>query len=128
MLTRILIVEDESITAEDLRDILTEWGYAVVDVVASGAEALASAERLSPDPALMDNRNKGPLDGTETARQPRERFNIPVIYLTAQTDRATVGNAKMAEPLGYIAKPFQQSQLKAVIETALHKRRSELEG
>jgi hypothetical protein len=128
MPARILIVGDESITGEDLRDILTDLGYAVVEVVASGAEALATVEKMRPDLALMDIRIKGPIDGIETARQLRERFNIPVVYLSANADRATVDRAQTAEPLGYITKPFRQSELAAVIEIALHKHRADLES
>ena len=121
MAARILIVEDEQITAEDLRDILTDLGYTVVDVVATGPDAIARAEATRPDLALMDIRIKGNIDGTETARVLRERFNIPVIYLTAHADSETVRRAKVAEPLGYITKPFQEGELHASIEIALHK-------
>ncbi len=126
MSARILIVEDERITAEDLRDILTDLGYSVTASVSSGAEAIARAEETMPDLALMDIRIKGPIDGTETARILRERFNIPVIYLTAHADTATVSRAKTAEPLGYITKPFQEAELHASIEIALHKHREDL--
>ncbi|HUJ50450.1 MAG TPA: sigma 54-interacting transcriptional regulator [Bryobacteraceae bacterium] len=126
MSARILIVEDERITAEDLRDILTDLGYTVTASVSSGAEAIARAEDTTPDLALMDIRIKGQMDGTETARILRERFNIPVIYLTAHADSATVARAKDAEPLGYITKPFQEAELHASIEIALHKHREDL--
>jgi len=126
MSARILIVEDERITAEDLRDILTDLGYTVTASVSSGAEAIARAEETTPDLALMDIRIKGQMDGTETARILRERFNIPVIYLTAHADTATVARAKDAEPLGYITKPFQEAELHASIEIALHKHREDL--
>ncbi len=126
MSARILIVEDERITAEDLRDILTDLGYTVTASVSSGAEAIARAEETAPDLALMDIRIKGQMDGTETARILRERFNIPVIYLTAHADSATVARAKDAEPLGYITKPFQEAELHASIEIALHKHREDL--
>ena len=126
MSARILIVEDERITAEDLRDILTDLGYTVTASVSSGAEAIARAEETTPDLALMDIRIKGQMDGTETARILRERFNIPVIYLTAHADSATVARAKDAEPLGYITKPFQEAELHASIEIALHKHREDL--
>ena len=126
MSARILIVEDERITAEDLRDILTDLGYTVTASVSSGAEAIARAEDTTPDLALMDIRIKGDMDGTETARILRERFNIPVIYLTAHADSATVSRAKTAEPLGYITKPFQEAELHASIEIALHKHREDL--
>jgi len=125
MSARILIVEDERITAEDLRDILTDLGYTVTAAVSSGADAIAQAESSTPDLALMDIRIKGDLDGTATARILRERFNIPVIYLTAHADTATVSRAKDAEPLGYITKPFQEAELHASIEIALHRHRED---
>jgi PAS domain S-box-containing protein len=126
MSARILIVEDERITAEDLRDILTGLDYSVVASVSNGADAIALAEETQPDLALMDIQIKGVMDGAETARVLRERFNIPVIYLTAHADSFTVSRAKFAEPLGYIIKPFQEGELRASIEVALHKHRVEL--
>ena len=126
MSAKILIVEDERITAEDLRDILTDLGYTVTASVASGADAIAQVEETPPDLALMDIRIKGEMDGTETARILRERFNIPVVYLTAHADTATLSRAKLAQPLGYITKPFQEAELHASIEIALYKHREDL--
>jgi PAS domain S-box-containing protein len=126
MPAKILIVEDERITAEDLRDILTDLGYTVTGSVSSGADAIAQAEQNPPDLALMDIRIRGDMDGTETARVLRERFNIPVVYLTAHADTSTLSRAKLAEPLGYITKPFQEAELYAAIEIALHKHREDL--
>jgi PAS domain S-box-containing protein len=128
MPARILIVEDEQITAEDLRDIVTELGYTVTDVVSNGAAAIDRAAKNTPDMALMDIRIRGDMDGTETARILRERFNVPVVYLTAHADRATLERAKLAEPLGYITKPFKQIELQASIEIALHKHREDLKA
>src|SRR5579884_2962272 len=125
---RILIVEDERITAEDLRDILAELGYEVVDVVSSGVDAIARVERDGPDLVLMDIRIRGDMDGTQTARILRERFNVPVIYLTAHADAATLERAKHAQPLGYITKPFQEGELHASIEMALHKHAHDLQA
>ena len=118
-----MIVEDEQITAEDLRDILTELGYSVTGLAASGAEALSQAERTPPDLVLMDIRIKGEMDGIETARRLREKLQIPVIYLTAHADQGTLARAREAEPLGYIVKPFHELELEASIEMALHKAR-----
>ena len=125
---RILIVEDERITGEDLRDILTDLGYEVVDLVSSGPEALQIAEEQKPDLALMDIRIKGDMDGTEAARHLRSRHNIPVIYLTAHADTATLERAKVAQPLGYITKPFQEAELHANIEMALFKHAEDLKA
>ncbi len=121
MQARILIVEDERITAEDLRDILTDLGYLVVDVVSSGPEAIRRAEESPLDLALMDIHIKGEMDGTEVAHILRSRFNVPVIYLTAHADSETLNRAKLAQPLGYITKPFQEPELRASIEMALYK-------
>jgi PAS domain S-box-containing protein len=126
MSTRILIVEDERVTAEDLRDTLTDLGYSVTAAVSTGADAIAQAEGDPPDIALMDIRIQGEMDGTAAALVLRERFNIPVIYLTAHADSATVGRARDAGPLGYITKPFQAAALHASIEIALQRHREEL--
>jgi PAS domain S-box-containing protein len=128
MPAQILIVEDERITAEDLYDILTELGYTVTASVSSGADAIAKAGETKPDLALMDIRIKGDMDGTETARVLRQRFNIPVVYLTAHADTATLSRAKLATPLGYITKPFQEAELHASIEMALHKHEEDLKS
>ena len=122
---RILIVEDERITAEDIRDILTHLGYTVTAVVSTGASAIREAERTKPDLVMMDIRIQGDMDGVETARELRERFDIPVVYLTAHADRETLDRAKLAEPLGYLVKPFQEPELQASIEMALHKRKAD---
>jgi PAS domain S-box-containing protein len=123
--SRIMIVEDERITAEDIHDILTHLGYVVTAVVSSGADAIREAERTRPDIVMMDIRIKGEMDGIETAREIRERFDIPVVYLTAHADRETLERAKLAEPLGYLVKPFQEPELQASIEMALHKQRAD---
>ena len=123
MADRILIVEDERITAEDLHDILVGIGYEVTGVVSSGADAIREVEQNPPDLALMDIRIKGDMDGTETARVLFERFGIPVVYLTAHADRETLNRAKRAKPLGYIIKPFQESEIQAAVEIALHRHR-----
>jgi two-component system cell cycle sensor histidine kinase/response regulator CckA len=122
MADRILIVEDERITAEDLREVLTGLGYEV-NAVASGAEAIAEVERNPPDLALMDIRIRGSMDGTETATILRERFDIPVIFLTAHADQATLDRAKQSRPVGYVVKPYQELELQASVEIALHKHR-----
>jgi PAS domain S-box-containing protein len=126
MSARILIVEDERVTAEDLTDILTDLGYNVTAAVSSGPDAIAQAEANPPDIALMDIHIQGEMDGTETALILRQRFNIPVIYLTAHADNETVARAKDAGPLGYITKPFQEAALQASVEIALHRHREEI--
>jgi two-component system, NtrC family, response regulator AtoC len=128
MSARILIVEDERVTAEDLGEILTDLGYEVTAAVSTGAEAIAQAESNPPDIALMDIHIQGDIDGAQTAVVLRRRFNIPVIYLTAHADGDTVARAKDAGPLGYITKPFQEAGLQASIEIALHRHREDLKA
>ena len=118
---KILIVEDERVTAEDLRDILTQLGHSVTAVVSTAADAILEAERTSPDLVIMDIRIRGEMDGVEAARILRRRFDIPVIYLTAHADPETLSRAKLAEPLGYVIKPFQEPDLQANVEMALYK-------
>lgn len=125
---KILVVEDEPVTAADIEDILTEFGYLVTAVTSSGTEALQKAETTSPDLVLMDIRIQGKMDGIETAFELRERFNIPVVYLTAHSDDETLARAKMAEPLGYVVKPFHPNDLQASIQVALHKHQRDCEA
>jgi len=120
---RILIVEDERITAKDLGDILKGLGYEVSAMVSSGADAIREVEIHPPDLVLMDIRIRGEIDGAETARILRERFDVPVVYLTAHADRDTLERAKQSRPMGYILKPFHESELHASVEIALSKHR-----
>jgi PAS domain S-box-containing protein len=119
----IMVVEDEPITAEDLQEALTQMGYTVSAVVSTAGDAIREAERTRPDLVLMDIRIRGEVDGVEAARTIRRRFDIPAVYLTAHADSETLSRAKLAEPLGYIIKPFQEPELKATIEMALHKQK-----
>lgn len=121
MADRILIVEDERITAEDLEEVLKDLGYQVSAVVSSGEDAIREAERHPPDLVLMDIRIQGDMDGAETAQVLRERFDVPVVYLTAHSDRDTLERAKQSRPLGYIVKPFHEAELHASVEMALYK-------
>lgn len=118
---KILIVEDEAITAEVIAEQLEQLGYRVTDTVAAGSVAIASIAKKRPDLVLMDiNLRKGDLDGIETAARIREQFQLPVVYLTGNSDRATLERAKITGPFGYIVKPFTEKDLQVAIEMALH--------
>jgi CheY-like chemotaxis protein len=119
--TRILVVEDEGITAMDTSEQLQSLGYVVPATAFSGREALQKIAELQPDLVLMDIRLKGKMDGVETAAEIRARFSIPVIYVTAYADDATIQRAKVTEPFGYILKPFEERTLHSTIEMALYK-------
>ena len=118
---KILIVEDEQIVAFDIETQLERLGYRVVGTAASGEEALTKAAELEPDLVLMDVQIEGPIDGIEVARRIRRGREVPVVFLTAFTDVETLRRAKMVEPYGYIVKPFDQRDLDAAVQIALHK-------
>ncbi|GAB4576360.1 MAG: hypothetical protein Kow0077_32370 [Anaerolineae bacterium] len=122
---RVLIVEDEAIVALDVSRRLTQMGYEVTGMAASGQEALALVAANSPDLVLMDIRLIGPMDGIETANLTRERFDLPVIFLTAHADTNTLERAKASQPYGYIIKPVETAQLSTSIAIALYKHRME---
>ena len=122
---RILIVEDEGLVADDLSDLLSTNGYAVAGIAESSQSALSQVEDLKPDLILMDIRIKGALDGIETAAKLRERFDIPVVYLTAHTDNRTVDRAKMTGAFGFLTKPIDSRSLTITIEMAIHKHRAD---
>jgi len=120
-MANILIVEDESIVALDIKDKLEHLGYNVLAIVSSGERAIEEVKKNQPDLILMDIILKGEIDGIETARQIRKCFDIPIIYLTAHSDEQTLKRAKVTEPFGYIIKPFVDDDLKSAIEIALYK-------
>ncbi len=119
--TTILIVEDEAIVAADLAGKLQQLGYEVAGIAASGEEAIALAGRHAPQLVLMDVSLEGPMDGIEAAEAIRGRHDIPVIYLTAHSDPATLARAKVTDPFGYVLKPFEERDLATQIELAIYK-------
>jgi CheY-like chemotaxis protein len=123
--TTILIVEDETIVAEDLAKKLRRLGYAVAGTTDLGEQALALTKELRPNLILMDIRLAGTMDGVEAAERIRQQCGVPVIYLTASSDRATIDRAKVTEPFGFILKPFEDRELASHIEMALYKHQAE---
>ncbi|KYK37873.1 MAG: response regulator [Theionarchaea archaeon] len=124
-MTRILVVEDESIVAEDIRRGLQALGYSIVTVIPSGKEAIQIVGEENPDLVLMDIMLKEDMDGIQAAETIRSRFDTPVVYLTAYTDENLLQRAKITEPYGYILKPFENKELHSTIEMALYKHRME---
>ena len=125
--TRIMIVEDEWMIAEEIRMVLQSMQYDVTSMSSSGEEAIQNAEKDRPDLVLMDIMLKGEMDGIEAAGQIRSSYNIPIIYLTAYTNETVLERAKITEPFGYIVKPFAKQDLKVAIEMALYKHKAEKE-
>ena len=121
MQSKILIVEDEAITALDIQELLEHMGFEVVSTASMGVEAIQKARDLKPDVILMDITLKGEMDGIEAAERIMTLFNIPVIYLTGYSDEKTFERIKLTQPYGFITKPIGHNELKATIETAIYK-------
>lgn len=117
---KILIVEDEYITAENIKSTLERLGYDVLDIVSSGEEAIQRSSELHLDLVLMDIKLKGDMDGVEAAAQIRDRFNVPIVYLTAHADVNTLQRVALTEPYGIILKPFEDRDLQTSIKIALY--------
>jgi len=120
----ILIVEDEVVVALEIEEALQSLHYQVVGSVTDGEEALRVIPELMPDLVLMDIRLSGEMDGIETAEKIFERHALPVVYLTAHSDRETLKRAVRTQPYGYLIKPFRERELFTTIEIAYHKHRA----
>jgi two-component system cell cycle sensor histidine kinase/response regulator CckA len=123
--TKVLIVEDEALVACDLERRLVKAGYAVSGIATSGAEALASIERTSPNLVLMDIHLQGPSDGITVASEVRKRFQLPVVFLTAYADKNTLERANASGAFSYLVKPIGHLNLASTIEVALYRHQVE---
>lgn len=121
----ILIVEDETIVAADLEMKLKQIGYEVAGIASQGREAVDMAMRYKPQLILMDIQLEGSMDGIKTAGAIHSRYDIPIVYLTAHSDPATLSRAKLSGPFGYILKPFDERELVTQIELAIYKHQTE---
>lgn len=120
--TRVMVVEDERIVAKALASCLAELGYFVNADCDTAEAALANIARVRPDVVLMDIGLVGAMDGVEAAVHIWNRFHIPVIFLTGDSEAATMARAQSAHPAGYITKPFDERTLEDAIERALMRR------
>lgn len=116
---RVLIVEDEFIVAEDIKTYLTDFGYTVAGTAADAKTATELASETLPEIVLMDIKLKYGSDGIDAARQIRERWDIPVVFVTAYADPKTLERAKSASPAGYVTKPVTPAGLRSSIEMAI---------
>jgi CheY-like chemotaxis protein len=117
----ILVVEDEMITALDIKLRLEDFGYNVPGTIAYGEEAVEKAEEFKPDLILMDIMLKGEMNGIEATKEIQKTKDIPIIFLTANTNKEIIENALKTTPSGYISKPFNDRELKYIIEIAIKK-------
>lgn len=122
---KLVIVEDEAILALDLERFLRSAGYDVRGVAADAESAVSLVEHEKPDLVLMDIHLQGPQDGVATALELRQRFGVPVVYLTAHGDPRTIDRARSTEPMGYLLKPFKKPDLENVVNIALARRHLE---
>ena len=122
---RVLVVEDEALIVEELRERLSRHGATVVATADTARDAVDRAIQAEPDLILMDVRLRGEDDGVRAAELIRERIDVPIVYLTAHSDKETLSRAKSTAPIGYVLKPFQESDLLVTIEMALHRHRLE---
>lgn len=121
MKKRILIVEDDLLIAESMRDAIYECGYDVANIVTNGLDAINEVVEDCPDLVLMDIRIQGTMDGIETAKEIYSKFEIPIVYLTANADSDTLNRAKHSIFYGYLVKPISEVNLNATLQLAFHK-------
>lgn len=123
--SRILVVEDESVVARDIAQQLVELGYQPVGHATTAEDGIRLAGELRPSLVLMDIKLAGELDGVAAAQIIRERFALPVVFLSAFAENETLAQAKLSEPYGYVLKPFSERELHTVIQMALYKHQVE---
>lgn len=116
--TRVIVADDESLVRADLREALTELGYLVVGEVGDGQSTVNMARELDPDVVVMDIKMPG-MDGIEAARVLTQERIAPVVLLTAYSQKDLIERAKEAGVVGYLVKPFRETDLAPAIELAL---------
>ncbi len=122
---QILIVEDEALVAMDLARRVEAMGYGVAGIADCRDDAIALAEKATPSLVLMDINIVGPDDGIQVAAEMRSRWDVPIVFLTAFSDDATVTRAKAVTPYGYLLKPFDERTLRSTLEVTLHRHRAD---
>lgn len=118
---KILLAEDDNIAARHLKQSLLRMGYQETSVVQTGEDVIDSAATIIPDIILMDINLGGIINGIGAVQKVHEQVDIPVIYLTANSDNETFELAKQTEPYAYLIKPYELYQLQNAIEIALFK-------
>lgn len=118
---RLLIVEDEWIISEEIKEILQKHGYVIIGQAEDAISALEILQDAEVDVVLMDIRIKGSMDGIELAHEIISKYQCAIIFLTAFDDEHFLSRAKKVKPATYIVKPFEERNLKAAIEIAFDK-------
>jgi len=123
---KILIVEDEVITAMSLQHLLEHWGCGKCEKVSSGKEAIEKAMSEKPDIVLIDINLRGETNGIEAAKQLQDRFCVPIIFITGYSDEETIREAKKIKPVGYFVKPLDFNKLRSTIDSVTHSQKKNL--
>lgn len=118
---KILVVEDETILALQLKMSLQKFGYAISGIEATAHDAMRHVDTQLPDIVLLDIHLKGEKSGTDAGRYIWQNYHIPIIYLTSYCDNTTLKTAMDSEPYGYLSKPFRANDLKATLQVAWYK-------
>lgn len=118
---RILIVEDERVVAESIREILCGFGYDVIGIQASAETSVAIALKERPDLIIMDIKLNGEMDGIEAVEKVHETAYLPVVYLTAYSEPATIERANRTRHSGFVKKPVMDGDLEITVAAVLRK-------
>ncbi|MAX71994.1 MAG: hypothetical protein CMC76_13010 [Flavobacteriaceae bacterium] len=117
---RVLIVEDDPIIAEDIKDMLSSNDYHVVGIAYDKDEALSHISENKPDLVLLDINLEGNYEGFDVADHINKNRKVPFLYLTSYSGKEILDKAKQTLPMGYVVKPFNERELFSSIEIALH--------
>lgn len=126
MKIKILIVEDEILVAEEISADLEDYGFEITEIAISSEECFDAIKKEIPHVILMDINIKGPQDGIETALTINKTHNIPIVYLTANTDSKTISRALSTSPSAFISKPYTKKDLVIALELAFNKHNNKL--
>ena len=121
----ILIIEDEKIIAEDIKWTLVNFGYDVIGTVSEGKKIVPTVKKLKPDLVLMDIKLGNRFEGIDAAKDVKDETGLPVVFLTAYSDNDTINKVLDSAAYGYLLKPYNDKELKAVIEMALYRHKME---
>lgn len=124
---RLLIIEDDPTSAKLMQITLNRLGYLVTGIAPNGQAAIALTKETVPDLLLMDINLPGKFDGIETAKIINQEYDIPVIYVTANTEDETIKQAIATNPIGYLVKPYSREHLKTMVEMGFYKHKLENE-
>jgi len=124
---KVMIVEDNTTVAKDLSECIIDLDYEVTSIQASGEESIEQAELEQPDIVIMDINLRDEMDGVEAADQIHSKFGIPVVFLSAYSDKGLLKRAREVGSFGYLIKPFEEREIYATLEMALYKAKAEKE-